>query len=224
MPLHHYIFYCMMGIEILFLIPFTLNYRHLKKEHRLIYLYLVSCAIYAVGSNLVAKLYGNNMIFITITYLVQFIILSLFYIHVFKSPTTRKVLKIIMVFATLLFAADLLLLEGVEQFNSIFISFRDFALIVYGVMFFLQLMRDEELIEQSIFINSLPVFWFNAGLFVNFCCYFLLDLSFNFIQRAGPSEVMRSIYQITAALTWTAGIIQVILFYIGLVKIKRARA
>lgn len=214
----------MVGVEILFLIPFTLKLSLLNKEQRLIYIYLISCVVYGVGSDIIARIFRNNMAFITCIHLVQFIILSLFYIQVFKSSSTKKALKWIMLVATLLFAFDITVLEGPLKFNSVFISFRSALLIIYGVMFFLQLMRDEDLIEKSIYINSLPVFWFNAGLFVNVCCGFLLNLSFNLIQQKGPGEVLVSMYKITASLYWIAGVIQVILFYIGLSKIKRARA
>jgi hypothetical protein len=214
----------MVGIEIIFLVPFTLKFSYFNKEERLIYAYLVTCVIYGIGSDLLARIFGNNMAFISCIYLVQFIILSLFYINVLKSPFAKKALKWIMLAAAILFTVDITLLEGPLKFNSVFIAFRSALLIVYGVMFFLQLMRDEGLIEKSIYINSLPVFWFNAGLFVNVCCGFLLNLSFNLIQQKGPGEVLVSMYKITAALYWIAGIIQVILFYIGLVKIKRARA
>lgn len=215
----------MVGIEILLLIPFSLNYRAFNKEQRLIFYYLITCGIYGVGADLLARAFSNNMAFVSAMMLVQFVILTFFYLHVLKNTRhLHRIIRIFLVLACVLFAADMLFIEGVLRFNSIFVSFRTFLLIVYGVIFFLQLMKDESLIEQSIYINSLPVFWFNAGLFVNFCCSFLLSLTFNFIQQGGPDEVMRAIYQITAGLTWSAGIIQAILFYIGLSKIKRARA
>lgn len=225
MLLHHYIFYAMVGIEILLLIPFSLNYRIFNKEQRLIFFYLIACVVYGIGADRLARAYGNNMAFVSIMMLVQFVILTFFYLSVLKNTgNLHKIIKVFLALACALFAADILFIEGLLKFNSIFVSFRTFVLIAYGVIFFLQLMRDETLIEKSIYINSLPVFWFNAGLFVNFCCSFLLSLTFNFIQQGGEAEVMRSIYQITAGLTWCAGIIQVILFYIGLLKIKRARA
>lgn len=215
----------MVGIEILLLIPFSLNYRIFNKEQRLIFYYLVTCAIYGIGADRLARAYGNNMAFVSFMMLVQFVILTFFYLSVLKNTgNLHKIIKMLLGLACALFAADILLIEGLLKFNSIFVSFRTFILIAYGVIFFLQLMRDETLIEKSIYINSLPVFWFNAGLFVNFCCSFLLSLTFNFIQQGGQDEVMRSAYQITAGLAWSAGIIQVILFYIGLLKIKRARA
>jgi hypothetical protein len=214
----------MLGIEILFLIPFTLKLRLFDKEQRLIYIYFLSAVIYGIGCEVLARLIGNNMPLISCMMLVQFYILSLFYLRVLKGEALHKTIKVLLGVCTVIFLLDFIWLEGPMHFNSIFISTRGFILIVYAIIFFLQLMRDESLIEQSIFINSLPIFWFNAGLFVENCCSFMLNLSFNIIQQAGPQEVLLSMYRITAALTWIAGIIQVFLFYIGLQKIKKAKA
>lgn len=223
MHLHHYIFYFMVGIEVLLLIPFFLHYRLLNKEHRLIFAYVISNAFTGVVSDIIARIYHNNMAFIAIMFLVQFFILTLFYIHVLKHPKAKKVLQIMLGAVIVLFALDFTVLEGPLLFNSIFISFRTFVLIIYGVVFFLQLMRDESLIEQSIYINTLPAFWFNAGLFVSLCCSFPLDLCFNLLQKGPPGEELISIFRITAALTWTGGIIQAFLFYLGLLKVKGVR-
>lgn len=222
MHLHHYIFYFMVGIEVLLLIPFILNYRSLNREQRIIFAYVISNAFMGVVSDIIARIYHNNMAFITGMMLVQFFILTLFYIHVLKHPQAKKILQVMLGITILLCAVDITVLEGPMLFNSIFISFRTFVLIIYGVIFFLQLMRDESLIEQSIYINTLPAFWFNAGLFVSLCCSFPLDLCFNFLQKGPPGEELISVFRITAALTWTGGIIQAILFYIGLHKIKAA--
>jgi hypothetical protein len=223
MHLHHYIFYSMVGVEVLLLIPFFLRYRFLNKEERVIFAYAIANAFMGVVSDIIARIYHNNMIFITTMMLVQFFILTLFYINVLKHPKAKKILQIILGATFILCVVDFTILEGPFVFNSIFISFRTFVLIIYGVVFFLQLMRDESLIEQSIYINTLPAFWFNAGLFVSLCCSFPLDLCFNFLQKGPPGEELLSIFRVTASLTWSGGIFQAILFYIGLRKIKGAK-
>lgn len=224
MHLHHYIYYFMVGIRLLLLIPFFLNYRFLNKEQKVIFVYALSNAFMGIMLDTLARVYHNNMPFVTGMMLIQFFILTLFYRHVLKNPNTKKILNIMLVVSTILCIVDISFLEGPLIFNSIFVSFRTFLLIIYGVVFFLQLMKDESLIEQSIYINTLPSFWFNAGLFVALCCGFPLDLCFNFLQKAPPgNDVLLNFFRVTAALTWIGGIIQSILFYIGLLKIKGAR-
>ncbi|WP_343307542.1 hypothetical protein AAHN97_10430 [Chitinophaga niabensis] len=223
MHLHHYIYYFMVGIRLLLLIPFFLNYRFLNKEQKVIFIYAITNAFMGVVLDTLARVFHNNMPFLTGMMLIQFFILTFFYRHVLKNPNARKILNIMLVISTILCIVDISFLEGPLFFNSIFVSFRTFLLIIYGVIFFLQLMKDESLIEQSIYINELPAFWFNAGLFVALCCAFPLDLCFNYLQKTPPTDYTINLFRITAALTWSGGVIQSILFYIGLVKLKAAR-
>lgn len=214
----------MVGIEVLLLIPFTLNYRLFDKEQRLIYLYLICRVVQGVGADLIARIWKNNLGFHAIMSLIGFIILSFYFIKVIKKPFTQKIILWMMPVASALFLLDITVLEGYDSYNSIFVAFRTFLLIAYGILFFMQLIRDESLIERSIYITSLPSFWFNSGLFVNLCCNFLLDLSFNFLLHSPRGPEIIALYQITAGLTWLTGIIQAILFYIGLLKLKGARS
>ncbi|MGX5819160.1 hypothetical protein ACWKWU_13235 [Chitinophaga lutea] len=212
-----------MGIEALLLIPFSIKLRFFNKEQKLIYIYLITSLVAGIAMYLAAKVYRNNMLVVSVSALLQFVILTFFYLEVIKSPRVRKLLQVMLAMACVVFVLDLSVWEGFLEFNSIFVSFRAFLLIVYGVIYFLQLMRDESLIEQSIFINSLPTFWFNAGIFVHSCCAFLFNLCYNFIQQGGPAEVLESMYKITASLAHFSAIIQAILFYIALLKIKGNR-
>lgn len=224
MHLHHYIYHFMVGTRVLILIPFILIYRFLNKEQKVLFVYAVSNAFMGVVGYALAKIYHNNMPFVTGMMLVQFFMLTIFYRHVLKNPNAKKILNIMLIPGTILCIVDISFLEGPLLFNSIFISFRTFLLIIYGVVFFLQMMKDESLIEQSIYINELPAFWFNAGLFVCLCCGFPLDLCFNYLQKKPPGDpAILNFFRITAALTWIGGVIQSILFYIGLRKIKGAR-
>ncbi|MET6997175.1 hypothetical protein [Chitinophaga defluvii] len=151
----------------------------------------------------------------TIMYFIQFVILSIFFYHVIHAPFLRKLIRIVSGIATGIFVIDYSKLEGLRFFNSISTSISSFILISYGVLFFFQLLRDEELIQKSIYINSLPAFWFNAGLFIYLCCSFLFNLSYNFLQTNAITTIT------LLALIYISGIIQVILFYIGVLKVKR---
>ena len=205
----------MLGIECLLLIPFTLRYSSLDKAAKSIYNYLVSSIIFAVGSISIEYLIHNNMWFFAIMYFVQFLILSAFYYTVIKNNKVRNVIKFLPVPVLLIFILDLLKIEGIDKYNSLFTTIRSFILIVYAIIFFLQLLNDNELIEQAIFINKLPDFWFNSGLFLNLCGSFMFSLSYNYL------ESQRLITDITFVITLIAGILQLILFYIGLLNTKR---
>ena len=214
----------MMGIEILILIPFTINYKLFNKEQRIIYAYAICSAVLSIGAEVLAWLFRNNLAWHDVMSLVTFYILSWFFFNVLKKPLTRKLILWLVPVTTSLFLLDFFWLKGPVGFCSIYAASRTFLLIIYGILFFVQLVRDNSLIERSIYITSIPEFWFNSGLFVNACCNFILYLSFNFLLHDEPGPEIINLFRITQGLGWIAGIIQVILFYIGLSKIKRARS
>lgn len=207
----------MLGIECLLLIPFTLHYSFLDKAGRSIYYYLVSSIVFAVGSFCIEYIIHNNMWFFTLMYFIQFLILSVFYSTVIKNPIVKKTIKILPGPVLIILILDLFKIEGIDNYNSLFTSIRSFVLLVYAIIFFLQLLNDNELIEQSIFINNLADFWFNSGLFLYLCGSFIFSLSYNYLER------QNIISTVTFTITLIAGILQLILFYIGLRNVTKKK-
>jgi hypothetical protein len=205
----------MMGVETLCLIPFTMKYKQLNKAGKYMYGYLVISLIFATGSLYMAQRGINNMWFVTPMYCLQFIILSFFYYNVLNSQRIKLLIKYVAVVVIAFYIFDFLKLEGFLLFNSISTTISTFILIIYGLLFFLQLLKDTDLIQNAIYINSLPSFWFNAGLFIFLCCSILHNLSYNFIQ----TNVIVDYALIS--IVYISGILQVILFYIGVLKVKR---
>ncbi|SCC53881.1 hypothetical protein GA0116948_11385 [Chitinophaga costaii] len=205
----------MLGIECLLLVPFILKFKKLEEAGRWVFAYLVSSIVFASGTTQISMIWGNNMWFFALMYMVQFVILSVFYATVIKSKIMRTAIWWMMLPVFIIFLLDLFRLEGILHYNSIFASARNFVLIVYGVIFFLQLLRDETLIKQSIFINTLPDFWFNAGFFIYLCSTMLKNLSYNYFSIHSISTTGYIL-----SLSFVAGIIQLILIFIGLLKVK----
>ncbi|WP_144695905.1 hypothetical protein [Chitinophaga vietnamensis] len=210
----------MMGIECVVLIPFIIKFKSLDVSGKSILYYIASSVVFAGGSYVIQKLFGNNLWFFSVMNLVQFVILSIFYWHIIKNDTMRMVIKIMPVIITIIFLIDFFLIEGMQNFNSISAGARNFVIIFYGIFFFLQLLRDKDLIERAIYIDSLPSFWYNAGIFLYFCTSFMFNISYNFIIEAGMTPLMA----ITLVLSsiYFVGTISMILFYIGLTKEKKA--
>jgi hypothetical protein len=117
---------------------------------------------------------------------------------------------------------DYLFLEGPNVYNSYAIAAETLVLMIYGALFFWQLLRDEELVQQSIFINSMPDFWYNAGIFIYHCSFFLFSLAYS-ILNFGDKGVKGSA-RLTLAVTFGAAIIQLILLFIGLSKAKKVHS
>lgn len=210
-------FYIMWGIECLLLIPFIVNLKILGKGGKWIYYYLISSFIFATGSNIIGHIWKNNMSFFSIMYFLQFIILSAFFWSIIKNIYIKYGIVVLLILVFFIFLLDLLKLEGWYAYNSIFSATRTFILITYGIIYFIQLIFDDELVQRSIFINSLPDFWYNSGLFIYHCGFFLFSLTYNFFTQ------IRDAAEVTLAITYIAGIIQLTLFYIGLRKAKKLR-
>ncbi len=156
----------MMGIEVLLLIPFTLNYKLFNKVQRLIYLYAIYSAVLSIGAEALARIFRHNLAWHAVMYLVSYYLLSVFYLKVIQKPLTRKIILWMVPVVTALFIADFVWISGPRGFSSIFVSFRTFLLIIYGILFFVQLVRDGSL-SNAPFISppspnsgSTPVFSF----------------------------------------------------------------
>jgi hypothetical protein len=214
----------MLGIECLLLIPFSLKYRYLQIEERVIFAYLIASIVFAAGSYLLGFILRmNNMLFVSAMTLVQYFLLSLFYYLVVNSVLAKKIILTLTAAGVVIFVLDITVWEGTKQFNSIFAAYRNLILIGCGITVFLQLLRDESLVERSIYMNAVPLFWFNAGLFVFLCCSFLISLTYNFLQNSIYTDAFQNLQKVTRSVNFIAGTIQLILFYIGLSKIKRVR-
>lgn len=216
-------YYSMTGIEVLILIPFILNYKLLDRPSRWIFYYIISSIVFAVGSDLVGYIFHNNMLFLKLMYFVQFIILSSFYNACIKSQAIRRVIKVMPFVVALVFALDLFVIEGVYNYNSISAGVRSIVMLIYGSIFFWQLLTDKELVEKAIYIDTLPSFWYNSGLFLFYCTVFLFNISYNLLQNIFSHDPRGNLISTVLTINNVVGIIAMILLYIGLSKLKKLR-
>lgn len=218
------IFYSMMGIEALVLIPFLLNYKSLDFSARCIFFYILSCIVFAGGSVLVERYIGNNMWFFSLMHFIQFVTLSIFYYRSIHNPTMKAIIKYMPILILAIFIFDLFFIEGVRAFNSISSGVKQLVVFSYGLYLFLQLLKDRNLIEKSIYIDSLPIFWYNSGVFIFACTEFLFCISYNHLQALFTTGVARLGMTVAIlSINYIVGMISMILLYIGFSKIKKLK-
>lgn len=222
MYIHLILFYITWGIECLLLIPFIIHFSKLDKSGKWVFYYLISSIVFATGSKVVAQIWGNNLWFWNSMYFIQFVILSSYFREIIKSKPIRLITQVMIVPVFAFVVLDYLFLEGPNVYNSYAIAAETLVLMIYGALFFWQLLRDEELVQQSIFINSMPDFWYNAGIFIYHCSFFLFSLAYS-ILNFGDKGVKGSA-RLTLAVTFGAAIIQLILLFIGLSKAKKVHS
>ncbi|WP_349318179.1 hypothetical protein [Chitinophaga sp. MM2321] len=196
-----------------------MKYQQFDTPTKWVFYYILSSVIFAAGSAILAEIFRNNMWFFSVMHFVQFVILSVFYYLCINNPKIKTVIKIMPAIILIVFALDFFKIEGIRSYNSISAGIKSIIILAYGAIFFLQLLADKALIERAIYINSLPVFWYNAGLFLYFCSTFLFSLSYNLIQGSGIGNLEMTLTLIS--INYIVGIISMILLYIGLSKIKR---
>ncbi|MBC9933400.1 hypothetical protein [Chitinophaga qingshengii] len=212
----------MMGIEIIILIPFLLKFKTLDAPGRWMCYYIISSLFFAISTSILANLHINNMWLFSLMNFVQFLLLSCFYWSIIKHPTVRIVITYLPILVLGLCIADFLKFEGFASYNSISAGLKSGIIIAYGVIFFLQLLTDKDLLENAIYINTLSVFWYNSGIFIYFCSSFLFSISYNLIQTQIEEVVLQRDMVLTLiSVNYIVAIITMILLYIGLTKTKR---
>lgn len=209
----------MEGVEFLLLIPFIMNFKILDKGGRWIFYYLISSVVFAGGSDLIAKIWRNNMWFFSPMSYIQFLILTIFFCHVIKTQLFKPIATSILALISCFVIVDFLWLEGPRAYNSYSLTFENFFLLLYSVIFFWELLRDEDLVKNSIFVNSLPNFWYNCALFIFHCSNFMLSLAYNFLQSSLQQD--RAIQNATLSITFIGGFAEVILIFIGFLKAQK---
>ncbi|WP_143313191.1 MULTISPECIES: hypothetical protein [Chitinophaga] len=212
----------MMGIEALILIPFLLKFKTLDAPGRWMCYYIISSVFFALASSIMANLKINNMWLFSVMNFVQFVILSFFYWTIIKHPTVKLIITWLPILVLGLCIADILKFEGFKSYNSISAGLKSGIIIAYGVIFFLQLLTDKEIMENAVYINTLSVFWYNSGIFIYFCSSFLFSISYNLIQaQEAEAAIKQSMVLTLISINYVVAIINMFLLYIGLTKTKR---
>ncbi|NLR57987.1 hypothetical protein HGH93_07735 [Chitinophaga polysaccharea] len=218
-----YSYYAMTGIELLILIPFILNYKLFDRPSLWIFYYIVSSIVFAVGSDVIGYLFHNNMWFFNFMNLVQFVIISLVYLSCIKSRVIKRVILFMPIVVALVFGLDIFVIEGFYHYNSISAGIKSIVILIYGVIFFWQMLNDKELIEKSIYIDALPSFWYNSGIFLFYCTVFLFNISYNVLQQVFRPDPRGKVISGILTINNFVGIVSMILLYIGLSKLKKLR-
>lgn len=207
----------MLGIEFLLSIPFSIKYNQLDKPTKFVYFYLLISLVFAGSSLITAFLTTNNLWLFALMHYLQFVVLSLFYKEIIHNIKIKKSISFLIVVVLIIALLDFFKFEGIKTYNSIAATAKNICLMVYCVIYFLQLIKDEELIEKAIYINSLSSFWFNAGIFIYLCTSVLFSLCGSWIQASTPTEQQN--FLVILGFTYIMGIVQLLLFYVGLTTI-----
>lgn len=209
------VFHISVVLGVLVFVLFSLYYKWLDKAGKYVFYYILVSFIIPITILVIGDTEANGWWWTgTIAYLLQFLTLSGFYFQVIKKVLFKRFIASLLPVTFVIFCLDFFWWEGPMANNDIFGAVRLSLLIIYGIVFSLQLMSDKELITQGISVQSLPSFWFNAGVLIFCCSSFLLSSSSNHFSRS-------FYFWFTIILVHLGGCIQFILFYIGPRKVRQ---
>lgn len=111
------------------------------------------------------SLYSISNLFLFHSYaFVEFILISLIYYHIFKSPTLKRLISIFVIVFLSISVVSLILLESWKEFNSIQRSIESFLLVVYFVIH----LRKMIVQKKSPFVEMHPYFILTSGFLIYF--------------------------------------------------------
>lgn len=167
-------------------IPLTTGFKRRRYFTPAIYflLYVILTSAVADAINFTLHLYHLNNLFVSRAYtLVEFTLLSLFFIKALSTAQIKITIRII-IFLFLIIAAGDLYFNGYENVDNISSSAASILLMVYALLGLYSLAAE----PQRANIFSIPHFWFYTGILLFNACGLFLFIFSNYIQHHYPNR------------------------------------
>lgn len=168
------------------IIPFLAaikNLRYLKK-HLFVYFIIVLISLITELLNIIlAKAGQSNLNFFRYYTIVEFLLISVFYITLFKSYFKPNLLYLIAILFLIISYLDYLF-NGLMSMDNISSAIEAIIFIIYSLFFFYYVLKN--LIFENIFLE--PVFWINIAVLIYFSGNLILFVFSNYMAKIEPSN------------------------------------
>ncbi len=194
-----YIGYFLLGINFI-LFAIKLN----KKMPRSFYIftfYLLVMIVIQFFTSYLKSIHKNNLYLSHFYFILQFILLSFFYLEIIKNPFQRKVIKIAVPFCLTLLGLQYYLNEELlHKFNLFEIFVTSFLIIIFSMFHFYNILNEKK-----------KYYYLNTGILLYLFGSTVLFISGNLITRLdlAPSKiiwilnsVLYIVYQVFILLEW----------------------
>lgn len=141
---------------------------------KIIGIFMIADAISWFAFNIVGELKYDTIILANIFTVFAFFIVSLFFIEAFNLKSKRN-FKIILGALTIVFGLTLFFYKN-EMYNNIGSTFSSIVFISGAIIYFVKLMRESKIVN----LFSLPSFWYNFAILVNYSCSIFIRLFSNY--------------------------------------------
>lgn len=141
--------------------------------------FLIFISALADAANFSLHLYHVNNLFVSRAYtIIEFTLLSLFFIKIYPSQNVRIIVRIV-IFLFLSIAAIDLYFNGLEIVDSLPSSTASILLMIYALLGLYYLVAQPEHAK----ISSIPHFWFYTAILLYHACGLFLFIFSNYIQH-----------------------------------------
>jgi hypothetical protein len=186
------------------------NYHFFKLPQKiLLWLLILSGVINAICTTL-AYFYIPNLVFFHIFSIVEFDLLSIFYMLVFDRKWYKVFIPVITIF-TVLGVINMVFIQNGSQFNSYTNSVSSIIIIIYSLLFLTK--QNNTDVEVSWGTNSLN--WINTGILVYHASNLFIFLFSNHLLKVDPGLVSK-VWMIHDTIL----ILEYVLFAIGFKRCK----
>jgi hypothetical protein len=142
----------------------VINYRRIGKLLSIIFYYLLLDGFINVMAAVFANVHINNLPLLHIFTILEFLLLSFFYIKVLKEPLAHKVIKFLLVLFPLICVLNFIFFQSIYRFNTYTRPLEILIIMGYSLAYFAQTNESDN--EKKWSSNALN--WVNTGILLYF--------------------------------------------------------
>lgn len=168
-------FFISVFVPLFILVPFGLgiiSVSRFYRSDRLIFVYIVLSGVVNAVVSFMASRGINNMPVFHIFTVVEFTIISLFYMTIYTNKIQLRIVKVVLLLFILFSITNSFFIQPITSFNTYSRSLGAIILILYCVVYF------QQLISTVMDFNN-PNIWYASGIFIYFSSSFLIFIMSN---------------------------------------------
>jgi hypothetical protein len=189
-----------------------MKYKFLPKELKIICYVLIITALINTAATIVGRVFHtNNLPLAHLFTLVEGVMLIMFYEAVLKDETKHTFFLVVKLIFITFCLANAFFLQNIFTYNS----YTKFIESVICILFTLNYFAKIAVLEQS--VKRMPLFYFNAGIFLYFSGSFILFIFSNILLQNLPTSTLLIFWSMHSTMIW----IMYCLFSIGFILCKK---
>ncbi len=142
----------------------VIRYRQVDRMLLLIFYYLLLDGLVGLLATIIAYCRINNMPMLHVFTILEFLLLSFFYIKILKDRIARNIIRVLMVIFPLLCIINFIFFQSIFRFNTYTRPLEVLIVMAYSLAYFAQ---TNEAIDVKVWSNN-SLIWVNIGILLYF--------------------------------------------------------